>query len=142
MTTNTHRSLARVPITPNALPSSECLAYNKITWPLSSDRAVLLVQDMQTYCVDLFVDKAAVISPVARLLKIFRDARLPVVYCRRKRAQTRFERTLGLAVGDDGLNAAHVTECDCAIVRLCDCQRRRAGHRVLRDRKVTSQCVL
>ena len=118
MTTNTYRSLARVPITPYALPSSECLAYNKIMWPLSSDRAVLLVHDMQTYCVDLFVRKAAVASFVVRLLKIFRDARLRVVYCRGKRTQTRFERRLGLAVGGDGLNAAHVTECDCAIVRL------------------------
>ena len=115
MTTNTYHSLARVPITPYALPSSECLAYNKITWPLSSDRTVLLVQDMQTYCVDLFVHKAAVISLVVRLLQIFRDARLRVVYCRGERAQTRFERGLDLAVGGDGLNAAHVTEHDCAI---------------------------
>ena len=139
MTTNTYRSLARVPITPNALPLSECLAYNKITWPLSSDRAVLLVHDMQNYWVDLFVDKAAVISPVARLLKIFRDARLPVVYCRGKRAQTRFERRLGLAVG---VMASMLRTSRSATVRLCDCRRRRAGHRVLRDRKVTSQCVL
>ena len=89
MTTNTYRSLARVPITPYALPSSECLAYNKIMWPLSSDRAVLLVHDMQTYCVDLFVRKAAVASFVVRLLKIFRDARLPVVYFLEKRARAR-----------------------------------------------------
>ena len=115
MTTNTHRSLARVPITPHALPSSKCLAYNKITWPLSSDRTVLLVPDMQNYCVDMFVDKAAVISPAARLLKILRGARLPLVYCRGERAQTRFERGLDFAVGGDGLNAAHVTEHDCAI---------------------------
>ena len=61
MTINTHRSLARIPITPYSLPSSECLAYNKIGWPLASDRAVLLVHDMQNYWVDLFADKASVI---------------------------------------------------------------------------------
>ena len=115
MTMNTHRSLARVPITPYALPSSECLAYNKITWPLAADRAVLLVHDMQNYWIDLFEDKAAIINPVARLLKQFRTARLPVVYCRGERAQTRFERGLGLTVWGDGLNATHVTELDCAI---------------------------
>ncbi len=115
MTINTHRSLARVPIAPYALPADECLAYNKIVWPLSSDRAVLLVHDMQNYWLDLFEDKAAVVAPVARLLKLFRDERLPVVYCRGERAQTRFERGLGLTVWGDGLNAAHVTEQDCAI---------------------------
>ena len=63
----------------------------------------------------MFEDKAAVINPVTRLLKRFRDAKLPVVHCRGERAQTRFERGLGLAVWGDGLNAAHVTEHDCAI---------------------------
>ena len=115
MTMNTHRSLARVPITPYALPSSECLAYNKITWPLSADRAVLLIHDMQNYWIDLYEDKATIVNPVMRLLKLFREARLPVVYCRGERAQTRFERGLGLTVWGDGLNAEHVTEHDCAI---------------------------
>ena len=137
MTTNTHRSLARVPITPNALPSSECLAYNKIMWPLSSDRTVLLVPDMQNYCVDMFVEKAAVISPAARLLKILRGARLPLVYCRGERAQTRFERGLDLAV------RGWWPQC-CARhgVRLCDCRRRCARRRVLLNRKITAQRVL
>ena len=76
---------------------------------------MLLVHDMQNYWIDLYEDKDAVVKPVARLLKLFRDARLPVVYCRGERAQTRFERGLGLTVWGDGLNAAHVTEHDCAI---------------------------
>lgn len=115
MIINTHRSLARVPIAPYTLPSGECLADNKIVWPLSAERAVLLVHDMQNYWLDLFDDQASVIKPVARLLQLFRTFKLPVVYCRGERARTRFERGLGLTVWGDGLNAAHVTEHDCAI---------------------------
>ena len=110
VTMNSHRSLARVPITPYTLPSSECLAYNKITWQLSSERVVLLVHDMQNYWLDLFEDTASVVTHVARLLKLFRVAKLPVMYCRGERAQTRLERGLGLTVWGDGLNAAHVPE--------------------------------
>ena len=36
------RTLARNPIAPYPLPGAECLAYNKIHWPLSGDRVVLL----------------------------------------------------------------------------------------------------
>lgn len=113
---DTQRTLARNPIAPYALPGEECQAYNKIHWKLDPDRAVLLVHDMQNYWVDLFVDPAPLLDNVAALLGGFRQARLPVVFCRGERAPSRFERGLGLAVWGDGLNAAHVQPQDCEIV--------------------------
>lgn len=110
------RTLARNPIAPYPLPGEECVAYNKISWPLSADRVVLLVHDMQNYWVDLFTDPAPLVANVSSLLSAFRNARLPVFFCRGERAKSRFERGLGLAVWGDGLNAAHVTDRDCEII--------------------------
>ena len=113
---NSQRTLARNPIAPYALPGAECLAYNKITWDLNPDRMVLLVHDMQNYWVDLFVDRAPLVANVSSLLTAFRDARLPVFFCRGERAKSRFERGLGLTVWGDGLTAEHVREKDCEIL--------------------------
>lgn len=115
-TINSQRTLARTPIAPYAPPGEECIAYNKIQWNLSADRVVLLVHDMQNYWVDLYVDRAPLVTNVASLVNAFRDARLPVFFCRGERARSRFERGLGLTVWGDGLNAAHVREEDCQII--------------------------
>ncbi|MBL8309588.1 MAG: isochorismatase family protein [Burkholderiales bacterium] len=113
---NSQRTLARNPIPPYALPGEECIAYNKIHWQLNRDRVILLVHDMQNYWVDLFVDASPLLRNVETLVGAFRDARLPVVFCRGERARSRFERGLGLTVWGDGLNAAHVSDHDCQIV--------------------------
>ena len=113
---DTQRTLARNPIQPYALPGEECLAYNKIQWNLSADRVVLLVHDMQNYWVDLYVDRAPLVANISSLLNTFRNARLPIFFCRGERAKSRFERGLGLTVWGDGLNAAHVREEDCHII--------------------------
>lgn len=113
---NSQRTLARNPIQPYPLPGDECLAYNKIHWPLDRSRVVLLVHDMQNYWVDLYVDRAPLVNNVNALVAAFRGARLPVFFCRGERAKSRFERGLGLTVWGDGLNAAHVTDRDCEII--------------------------
>jgi len=110
------RTLARNPIAPYPLPGEECVAYNKISWPLNTDRMVLLVHDMQNYWVDLFAEPGPLLANVAALVSGFRDARMPVFFCRGERAKSRFERGLGLTVWGDGLNAAHVTDRDCEII--------------------------
>jgi bifunctional isochorismate lyase/aryl carrier protein len=115
-TMNTQRTLARNPIAAYALPGEECLAYNKIEWPLDPQRLVLLVHDMQNYWVDLFEEREPLVAHVALLVNAFRNARLPVVFCRGERAKTRFERGLGLTMWGDGLNAAHVRDEDCQII--------------------------
>lgn len=113
---NSQRTLARNPIAPYALPGDEATAYNKIHWQLTRDRVVLLVHDMQNYWVDLYRDRAPLVDGVLDLVTAFRDARLPVFFCRGERAKSRFERGLGLTVWGDGLNAAHVTDRDCEII--------------------------
>jgi bifunctional isochorismate lyase/aryl carrier protein len=105
------------------MPGTDCLAYNKIQWPLASERMVLLVHDMQNYWVDLFVQPDALAPNVGTLIKSFRSAGLPAVFCRGERAKSRFERGLGLTMWGDGLNAAHVSEQDCHI--LCAIARRK-----------------
>jgi bifunctional isochorismate lyase/aryl carrier protein len=115
-TINSQRTLARHPIQPYALPGEECLDYNKIQWNLSSDRVVLLVHDMQNYWLDLYVDRAPLVANVSSLVSAFRQARLPVFFCRGERAKSRFERGLGLTVWGDGLNAPHVRDEDCQII--------------------------
>ena len=94
----------------------ECLAHNKIQRNLSADRVVLLVHDMQNYWVDLYVDRAPLVANISSLVSTFRNARLPVFFCRGERAKSRFERGLGLTVWGDGLNAAHVRDEDCQII--------------------------
>lgn len=113
---NSQRTLARNPILPYPLPGDECLAYNKIHWPLGHSRIVLLVHDMQNYWADLYVNRAPLVDNVSALVSAFREARLPVFFCRGERAKSRFERGLGLTVWGDGLNAAHVTDRDCEII--------------------------
>lgn len=113
---NSQRTLARNPIAPYVLPGEESLSYNKIHWELTRDRVVLLVHDMQNYWVDLFVQKEPLVANVAELVNSFREAKLPVVFCRGERAKSRFERGLGLTVWGDGLNADHVSEKDCQII--------------------------
>lgn len=113
---NSQHTLARNPIEPCEMPGEECLDYNKIQWNLSADRVVLLVHDMQNYWVDLYADRAPLVSHISSLVTTFRNARPPVFFCRGERAKSRFERGLGLTVWGDGLKAAHVRDEDCQII--------------------------
>ena len=71
---------------------------------------------MRTRCVDLYVDRAPLVANISSLVSTFRNARLPVFFCRGERAKSRFERGLGLNLWGDGLHAAHVREEDCQII--------------------------
>ena len=55
------------PDRPYPPPGEECVAYNKISWPLNTDRMVLLVHDMQNYWVDLFAEPGPLLANVAAL---------------------------------------------------------------------------
>lgn len=118
ITTQRQRSpnaLRKGQIQPYAMPDARCLALNKVSWPLDSADAVLLVHDMQQYWLDFFVDAKPVLGAVQSLVHAARAAQVPIVYTRGERPKHQAERALGLDMWGPGLAHPSITDADVTI---------------------------
>jgi bifunctional isochorismate lyase / aryl carrier protein len=102
-------------IQPYPWPDADCLALNKVHWPVQRDNAVLLVHDMQQYWLDFFVDAQPLVGRVGQLIAAARTVGMPVVYTQGERPRHAAERSLGLEMWGPGLAHPSVTATDCAI---------------------------
>ncbi|WP_426445440.1 isochorismatase family protein [Paenibacillus sp. S-38] len=95
-------------IAPYEMPAASTLPDNRVSWTIESQRAVLLIHDMQQYFINAFNVQA---SPVTELLahigllhKQCRALGIPVVYTAQPAAQTREQRGLLFDFWGSGLN--------------------------------------
>jgi bifunctional isochorismate lyase / aryl carrier protein len=108
-------ALRKRQIQPYPLPGIECLALNKVQWPLQADDAVLLVHDMQNFWLDFFVDAQPVLAAVHSLVVSARESGVPIVYTRGERPRHVAERALGVDMWGAGLAGEGITDHDIAI---------------------------
>jgi bifunctional isochorismate lyase / aryl carrier protein len=97
------------------MPDTQCLALNKVAWPLEAKDAVLLVHDMQQFWLDFFIDAKPILHAVQRLTQAARAAKVPIIYTQGERPKHQAERALGLDMWGPGLAHPDVTAQDVAI---------------------------
>lgn len=99
-------------IAPYDLPSEAELPASRADWTLDSERAALLVHDMQAYFVDAFTPDTAPIAPVihaiAALVQAARARGVPVFYTAQNGDQDRRDRGLQADLWGPGMR--HVPE--------------------------------
>lgn len=86
------------PISDYALPTPADLTEDKVSWPLDTDKAVLLIHDMQDYFVDFYGQGNAAITgcidAIARLKQHCKAQGVPVVYTAQPPEQSDADRGL------------------------------------------------
>ncbi len=92
------------------LPGEGEIPASRADWPLETDRAVLLVHDMQAYFVDAFTPGVAPIAPmteaIARLIGAARVRGVPVFYTAQNGDQDRRDRGLQADLWGPGMRHA------------------------------------
>lgn len=96
-------------IAPYDLPDPNQLPKSKAPWSLESNRAALLIHDMQRYFCGAYGENspllAAVTANIARLLKTARNLGIPVFYTAQKGNQFRPDRGLQADLWGPGMKA-------------------------------------
>lgn len=89
-------SIPRIPA--YALPTASALLPNKVSWSLRTERAALLIHDMQDYFLQFYGRDNALLEQVttnmAAILAFCRAQAIPVLYTAQQAAQTAQERAL------------------------------------------------
>ncbi|MCL2897934.1 isochorismatase [Brenneria tiliae] len=90
------------------LPSAEALPDNKVSWPLETARAALLIHDMQRYFLNFWGENspltARLIDNIARLKNFCRQRGIPVFYTAQPNNQSAADRALLNDMWGPGLN--------------------------------------
>ncbi|PWC13252.1 isochorismatase [Brenneria roseae subsp. americana] len=90
------------------LPSAEALPDNKVSWPLETARAALLIHDMQHYFLNFWGENSPLISRlidnIARLKNFCRQRGIPVFYTAQPNNQSAADRALLNDMWGPGLN--------------------------------------
>jgi bifunctional isochorismate lyase / aryl carrier protein len=103
-------------IQPYAIPTTECLDFNKVEWPVNPLETALIVHDMQNYWCDFFVDSTLLVNNVTSLVHAAREAGIPIIYTKAEVPQHVTARGLGLQMWGPGLAAPGVTATDPEII--------------------------
>ncbi|MCL2892933.1 isochorismatase [Brenneria tiliae] len=90
------------------LPSAEALPDNKVSWPLETARAALLIHDMQRYFLNFWGENspltARLIDNIAHLKNFCRQRGIPVFYTAQPNNQSAADRALLNDMWGPGLN--------------------------------------
>jgi bifunctional isochorismate lyase / aryl carrier protein len=114
--TKSKNALTKRRIQPYSIPVQDCLAFNKVDWPVSHLDTVLVVHDMQNYWCDFFVDPSVLIANVTTLVSSARKQGIPIIFTKAEVPRHVTARGLGLQMWGPGLAAPGVTAFDSEII--------------------------
>lgn len=85
------------------LPGASMMQGNRVSWPIISEKAALLVHDMQNYWVDRFEDSSELVTNIAALVCAARAKGMPIIYSVARREPRLVDRGLALDMWGAGM---------------------------------------